>query len=71
MYASTLFTAQQVKEVNILLARACCDKVNGNFNVVEFREKFEECRQRHLPHSRVFSLRLIAEGFLVEEIVIN
>ncbi|MEE9338576.1 MAG: hypothetical protein V3U87_10880 [Methylococcaceae bacterium] len=71
MYASTLFTAQQVKEVNILLAGACCDKVNGNFNVVEFRKKFEEFRQRHLPHSEIFSLRLIAEGFLVEERAID
>jgi len=71
MYVSTLFTAQQVQEVNILIAGACCDKINGKFNVVQFREKFEEFRQRHLPHSGVFSLRLIAEGLLVEERAID
>ncbi|NOT85782.1 MAG: hypothetical protein HOP02_13610 [Methylococcaceae bacterium] len=66
MYASTYFTAQQIREVHSLFGQATCDQIKNKFDITEFREQFEEFRQRHLPQSDFYSLRVIAEGFIVE-----
>lgn len=67
MYASTLFTAQQIKEVKELFGLATFEMCNGSFKMSEFRDRFEVFRQYHLPWSKNYSLRVIAEGYIVEE----
>lgn len=66
MYASTYMTAQQVEEIHGLFGRATCELMSESFDVTKFREQFESFRQRHLPQLTGCSLRVIAEGYIVE-----
>lgn len=66
MYASTYMTAQQIEEIYELFGHATCEQMNNSFDVVKFREQFENFRKRHLPRLTDCSLRVIAEGYIVE-----